>query len=169
MAGDDIFCTFEDRNDYTTIMNISKQSHASIVSMLKEAISRYVSGGGEHTLVTDIHLQPHADSGELLVFNDEDEELARAIIDEWVDDESDDFLAQVEPVLRGVVSGLQAEGALECLCLMKPYSFVLVDEEKETVAELLVVDDEETLLLDDELLKGLDEELDSFLKDLLEK
>lgn len=45
---------------------------------------------------------------------------------------------------------------------MKPYSFVLVDEDRETVAELLLVDDEDTLLLNDELLKGLDEELDAF-------
>ena len=52
---------------------------------------------------------------------------------------------------------------------MKPYSFVLVDEDRETVAELLLVDNEDTLLLNDELLKGLDEELDAFLKDLLEK
>ena len=45
---------------------------------------------------------------------------------------------------------------------------MLVDDEKETVAELLLMDDD-TLLLDGELLKGLDEELDAFLKDLLEK
>ena len=55
------------------------------------------------------------------------------------------------------------------LPLMKPYSFVLIDEEKETVAELLMVDDLETMFLNDNLLKGLDEELDAFLKDLLEK
>ena len=35
--------------------------------------------------------------------------------------------------------------------------------------ELLLIDDEDTLLLNDEFLKGLDEELDAFLKDLLEK
>ena len=147
---------------------ISEQSHSSIASLLKEAISRYVTGG-DNTWVTDIHLQPHPDSGELLVFNDEDEELARGIVDDWVDYEGDDFLAQVEPVLRNAVFRLQEEGDLNALCLMKPYSFVLVDEEKETVADLLVVDDEETLLLDDELLKGLDEELDAFLRNLLEK
>ena len=42
------------------------------------------------------------------------------------------------------------------------------DEDKETVAELLLIDDD-TLLVDDELLKGLDKELDEFLKNLLEK
>lgn len=136
--------------------------------MLKEAISRYVSGN-DNAVVTDIHLQPNPDSGELVIFNDEDEELARGIIDEWVEYESDDFLGQTEQVLRNAVGKLQQEGLLDKLCLMKPYSFVLVDEDKETVAELLLVDDEETLLLNDELLKGLDEELDAFLKDLLEK
>ena len=51
---------------------------------------------------------------------------------------------------------------------MKPFSFVLVDDDKETIAELLLLDDD-TLLINEELLKGLDEELDAFLKDLLEK
>ncbi len=149
-------------------MNISEQSHSSIASLLKEAISRYVSDSNTQ-VVSDIHLQPCAGSGELIIFNDEDEELARTIINEWVDHEDDDFLAQVEPLLKSHVTRLKEEGALDSLNLMKPFSFVLVDEEKETVADLLVVDDEETLLLDDELLKGLDAELDAFLKELLEK
>ena len=149
-------------------MNISEQSHSSIASMLKEAISRYVSGT-DNAVVTDIHLQPNPDSGELLIVNDEEEEEARGVIDEWVEYESDDFLGQTEQVLRNAVGKLQQEGLLDKLCLMKPYSVALVDEDKETVAELLVVDDEETLLLNEELLKGLDEELDAFLKDLLEK
>ena len=54
------------------------------------------------------------------------------------------------------------------MTILKPYSFVLVDDEKETIAELLLMDDD-TLLVNEELLKGLDEELDSFLKELLEK
>ncbi len=150
------------------MMNLSEQSHSSIASTLRDAINRYV-GGDENSVVTDIHLQPNQDSGELLVFDDDDEELARTIIDEWVDYESDDFYQEVESLLRAEVTALKDEGLLDRLCLMKPYSFVLVDDEKETVAELLLVDDDETLLLNDELLKGLDEELDAFLKDLLEK
>lgn len=150
------------------MMNISEQSHTSIASTLKEAVSRYITMD-DNSVVTDIHLQPRQDSGELLIFNDEDEELARTIIDEWVDYDGDDFYKEVEPVLRAEVTVLKDEGELDKLCLMKPYSFVLVDEEKETISELLLIDDEDTLLLDDELLKGLDEELDAFLKDLLEK
>ena len=46
-------------------------------------------------------------------------------------------------------------GDFDKVTILKPYSFVLVDEDKETVAELLLIDDD-TLLVDDELLKGLD-------------
>lgn len=149
-------------------MKMSEQSRASIVSALKTALCRYTSEGDE-TVVTDIHLQPNSESGELIIFDDDDQELSRTIINEWVEYESDDFYTVVEPILRAEVEALKESGKLEKLCLMKPYSFVLVDEDKETVAELLLVDDDDTLLLNDELLKGLDEELDAFLKDLLER
>lgn len=149
-------------------MKMSEQSRASIVSALKTALCRYASEGDE-TVVTDIHLQPNSESGELIIFDDNDQELSRTIINEWVEYESDDFYTVVEPILRAEVEALKESGKLEKLCLMKPYSFVLVDEDKETVAELLLVDEDETLLLNDELLKGLDEELDAFLKDLLER
>ncbi|WP_178288003.1 hypothetical protein [Phocaeicola plebeius] len=149
-------------------MKMSEQSRASIVSALKTALCRYASEGDE-TVVTDIHLQPNSESGELIIFDDDDQELSRTIINEWVEYESDDFYTVVEPILRAEVEALKESGKLEKLCLMKPYSFVLVDEDKETVAELLLVDEDDTLLLNDELLKGLDEELDAFLKDLLER
>ena len=63
---------------------------------------------------------------------------------------------------------MKDNGDFDKLTILKPYSFVLVDEDRETVAELLLIDDD-TLLVNDELLKGLDEELDTFLKELLEK
>lgn len=149
-------------------MNLSEQSRASIASTLKEALALYVANG-ENSVVTDIHLQPKQDSGELIVYDDDDRELSRTIIDEWVDYDSDDFYTQVEPLLRAEVTALKDGGGLEKLSLTKPYSFVLVDEDKETVSELMLVDEDETLLLNDELLKGLDQELDEFLKELLNK
>lgn len=149
-------------------MNISEQSHSATTSTLKEALERY-KASDDKSIVTDIHLQPKQDSGELIVFNDDDEELSRTIIDEWVEYNDDDFYKEAGNILKGALNAIKDEGELDHLCLMKPYSFVLVDDDKETVSELLLVDDEDTMLLDDELLKGLDEELDAFLKDLLEK
>ena len=55
---------------------------------------------------------------------------------------------------------------LENLVILKPYSFVLVDEDKETIEDLLLIDDD-IVIAEDGLLQGLDEELDDFLKKLL--
>lgn len=149
-------------------MDISEQSHAAIASTLKEALKRYISIG-EESVLTDIHLLPSQESGELTILDDDDNVLARTVIAEWVNYEGDDFYTEVESPLRDEVTLLKEQGLLDKLSLMKPYSFVLVDDEKETVADLLLIDDDETLFLNEELLKGLDEELDAFLKDLLEK
>ena len=149
-------------------MDISEQSHAAIASVLEEALKRYASAG-EESVLTDIHLLPNQDSGELIILDDDENVLARTVIAEWVNYEGDDFYTEIEPLLCTEVTALKEQGLLDKLSLMKPYSFVLVDDEKETVADLLLIDDNETLFLNDELLKGLDEELDAFLKDLLEK
>ncbi len=148
-------------------MDISEQSYAAITSVLREAVSKY-AGGGKDSAVTDIHVQPNPESGELIVFDDDDKELARTVIDEWVEYDSENFYKVVTPVLRKILTELKDGGTFDGLSLMTPFSIVLVDDEKETVAELLLIDDD-TILLDGELLKGLDEELDSFLKELLEK
>ena len=58
--------------------------------------------------------------------------------------------------------------SLQDLKILKPYSFVLIDDKKETIADLYIVDDD-TVIVDDELLKGLDEELDDFIKGLLDE
>ena len=148
-------------------MKLSQQSLSTIESAIQKAVGKYVCGC-EQTVVTDIHLQPDQISGRLNIFNDDDEELADVMIEEWATYEGDDFMDNVEPILRNLLCRMKNAGDFEKVSILKPYSFVLVDEEKETVAELLLVDDD-TLLVSDELLKGLDKELDDFLKELLEK
>ena len=82
--------------------------------------------------------------------------------------EGDDFYENMERILSNQLCNMKNQGDFDKLTIMKPFSFVLVDDDKETIAELLLLDDD-TLLVNEELLKGLDEELDAFLKDLLEK
>ena len=53
-------------------MKLSTQSHTAITSTLKKALERYFAAD-EQNIVTDIHLQPHPDSGELIIYNDEEE------------------------------------------------------------------------------------------------
>lgn len=149
-------------------MKLGAQSHASVVSTLRKALNRYSFNGGMSAL-TDIFMQANPHTGELLVCNDEDEILSSWLVPEWVDALPENFYEDAEAVLRKALNELRDEGLVDNLKLLKPYSFVLVDDDKETVAELMLVDDEETMLISGELLQGLDEELNTFLKDLLEK
>ena len=148
-------------------MKLSQQSLSTIESAIQKAVGKYVCGC-DQTAATDIHLQPDQTSGQLTIFNDDDEELANVMIEEWATYDGDDFMENVEPSLKSILCRMKEAGDFEKITILKPYSFVLVDEDKETVAELLLVDDD-TILVDDELLKGLDKELDEFLKNLLEK
>lgn len=150
-------------------MKLSSQSRSLIEQTLKTVLEAFPAGN-EQLAVTDIHIQPRCDSGELVVYNDEDEELAHAVVEEWADGEYEDdkFYAEVKTLFRELLKGWHDQGILDTLSIMKPYSFVLVDDEKETIAELLLVDDD-TMMLSEDLLKGLDEELNDFLKKLLEE
>lgn len=146
-------------------MKFSSQSCQYIKNSLQEALNNYVNL--DNFAITDIHIQPKQDSGELIIFDDDDLVLSRVVIDEWVDYEGDDFYSNVEELLHHELENINSSGYIDKLSIIKPFSFVMVDDEKETICEVLLVDDD-TLLLNDELLKGLDEELDSFLKKLLE-
>lgn len=148
-------------------MKLSEQSLSIIEAAIRQAVAKYTCNG-EQTDVTDIHLQPDQSSGQLTIYNDDDEELANVMIEEWATYDGDDFQENVELSLRNILCKMKEAGDFDKVAILKPYSFVLVDEEKETVAELLLMDDD-TILVNDELLKGLDKELDDFLKDLLEK
>ena len=145
-------------------MKLSAQSHTSIVNAIKKALDRYEQGT---VVVTDIHFQPVLETGELIIWNDDEEELIRVVVQDWQECNPEDFYASIESELKNLLIPLNEEGYFSGLSIMRPYSLVLVDEDKETIAELLLVDDD-AVLISNELLKGLDEELNSFLKDLLE-
>lgn len=148
-------------------MKLSQSALSLLEETIKRAIGKYTCGC-EQTIVTDIHLQANQNSGEFFLFDDDDQELANATIEEWMTYENDDFYESIERILSSLLCNMKNQGIFDKLTIMKPFSFVLVDDDKETIAELLLLDDD-TLLVNEELLKGLDEELDAFLKDLLEK
>jgi hypothetical protein len=146
-------------------MNLTPASTAALSEALNKIVQLY-SGEEDQLVSTDFYLQPLRESGKLLVFNDNDEEIASAVIEEWKSYEPDAFYEKVTNNLTEVIEAVNVEGELERLAVWMPYSFVLVDEERETIADLLLVDDD-TLLVKKGLLAGLDEELNKFITDLL--
>ena len=148
-----------------SIMRLSSSSMASLNEALRKVADLY-SGEEDQLVSTDFYFMPSAEEGRLHVFNDNDEEIAVAEVTEWHDYTPDTFYSAAEANLREAIKEANAEGELERLAVWMPYSFVLVDEERETVAELLLVD-EDTLLVTDSLLEGLDVELNEFIEKLL--
>ncbi|MBR7029678.1 MAG: hypothetical protein IKI06_00375 [Prevotella sp.] len=118
----------------------------------------------EATQMTDIHLRVTQESGELMAFDDDDNELNRCIVEQWIDNKDDDFYEQITPVLRKCLD--KQKQIIENMSILKPYSFVLEDDDKESIAELFVVDDD-VVIIDPDLMEGLDKDLDDFLDKLL--
>lgn len=147
-------------------MKLNHKSQEQIRSVIRTALEAFPCNGSQPA-ITDIYLQPNQQTGELLLFNDEDKDLAVATIEEWIGCEDTEFYKHAERILRNILTKLKESGDLEKASILQPYSFVLVDEDKETIADLLLQDDD-IMLIHEELLKGLDQELDSFLKELLE-
>jgi quinol monooxygenase YgiN len=116
------------------------------------------------TQMTDIHIRVNQETGELLAFDDEDSEINRCVIEQWIDNKDDDFYHEITPVMRKCVEKHKRD--IEQMSIMKPFSFVLEQDDKEAVAELYLVDDD-TVIIDPDLMEGLDEDLDKFLENLL--
>lgn len=118
----------------------------------------------EAEVMTDIHLRVNQESGELVTYDDDDSELNRCVVEEWIDNKDDDFYEQIVSVLRTCLENMH--DIVDNMSVLKPYSFVLEDEEKENIAELRVVDDD-TVIIDTELMAGLDEDLEDFFDKLM--
>ena len=103
-------------------------------------------------------------SGEMLAFDDDDNEVTRCVVEQWINNNDEDFYTGVEQTLMATLS---AQSALaDSLGILKPYSFVLENEDKENVAELYIADDD-TVIIGKDLMEGLDSDLNVFLEKLL--
>lgn len=120
----------------------------------------------ETSQMTDIHVRVSQDSGELLAFDDDDNEITRCVVEQWIENKDEDFYDEVAKLLRDVLRK-QAD-IIDHLGILKPYSFVLEDEDKEHIDELYLADDD-TIIVGGDLMENLDNDLDNFLNDLLKE
>jgi hypothetical protein len=145
-------------------MRLSESSFQEIKALLTGVINEF-RRPQEQSVVTDVHIMPIRETGDVTV-SDDDHDLATTRLSDLVEIPEEDFYQVMEKALRRILKDIDAEQPLENLAIWKPFSFVLVDDDRETVAELMLFDEDNTLL-SQSLMQGLDEELDSFLKDLL--
>ena len=116
------------------------------------------------SLLTDIHIRVLQESGEILAYDDDDQEITRCVVEQWIDNKDEDFYDQIAVILRNIFKRVHSE--VDNLGIIKPYSFVLENDDKESVAELYLVDDE-LVIIDPDLMTDLDDDLNAFLENLL--
>lgn len=145
-------------------MKASEQTIQQIERMLRK-ISQKFPSTEDPTILTDIHIRVSPDSGELLAFDDDDEEVTRCVVEQWIDNKEDTFYDDAADIMRRVLK--RQHELVDSLGILRPFSFVLEDEEKEHLAELYVADGD-TVILGGELMKDLDKDLDAFMEKLFE-
>jgi len=147
-------------------MKTSEQTVKQIERFYRKVADKFPADK-EAERMTDIHVRVSQDSGEMLAFDDEDEEITRCVVEEWIDAKSETFYQDIVPVLRKCIE--RQKGLVDNMSIMKPYSFVLEDDDKENIAELRLCDDETIIIDETELMEGLDKELDAFFDDLMKE
>lgn len=146
-------------------MKASEQTTQQITRAINKIAQKFPSTE-EANIMTDIHLRVSQDSGEMVAFDDDENELNRCVIEEWIDNKDEDFYHGIIGILRGVI--IHMKHTVDHLSILKPYSFVLENDDKEHVAELYLVDDD-IIIVSGELMKGLDKDLNDFFSELMKK
>lgn len=158
---------FELKNKKSDMNANSAKIQAVIEALFSAAIDK-LTQEENGSFLSDIYVQVDRETGELQIFDEEENLVEKNVIFDWVNnaDEEDAFNKRVAATLKAVLTVLQTKGAFEKPCFMKPFSVSLTDEDFVVVEELLFID-EDLLRLDDPFLKNLDEELKDFLDKLL--
>ena len=124
---------------------------------------------GSEPVLTDIVLRVFPHSGEVRFYDDDDRALMRIVIEEWIHGSRDEeFYQKVTPILRQAIGEVRQE-VVEPMSVLRPFTFVMQDEDGETITDLYIVDDQETMILSGNLLEGVDEDLDAFFKELMKE
>ena len=145
-------------------MKATQQTLQQIQRAIRKVVDKYPSTADP--VLTDLHMQVKPESGELRIFNDEMEELMRIVVDQWLEPTEEDLYDAAAIAIKQSIVSLRDE--VEQMSILHPFSFVLMGEDGETMSDIYIVDDDQ-LILDTELLKGLDQELDEFLEELLKE
>ncbi len=146
-------------------MNCTNQTLQVVANGLS-AVCQHFPQTTDSTLMTDIIMQVNGETGTLRITDDDDNVIFFDTVEEWIGDDSEDFYSSIETLLRQQIH--QRAERLDNLAIIKPYSFILVDGDKETVNELYVVDDDTIVFDTSELMQNLDKDLDDFFDKLMD-
>ena len=146
-------------------MKPTEQTLQQIGRTIKKIADKFPASK-EAAMLTDVHLRVTQETGELVAFDDDDREITRSIVEQWIDNKDDDFYDEVAAQIRKVIE--KQKEVADNLSILKPYSFVLEDDDRQPVTELYVVDDD-TVIIDPDLMEDFDKDLDVFFEKLMKE
>ena len=117
-------------------MEASKQTIQQIERTLRKVIAKFPADA--EPVMTDIHLLVSNYTGEIRTYNDDDEELDRCVVEQWIKSSDEDFYEDIVPILRRCIEDMRP--SIMQMSIMQPFSFVLIDIEVGIVT-VLVADD----------------------------
>lgn len=146
-------------------MRATEQTQQQIERFVKKIAQKFPQSH-EASQLTDIHIRVTQESGEMMAFDDDENEITRCVVEQWIDNKDEDFYDQVLLILRNQFKRLRK--IIDDFGILKPYSLVLENDDKEPMGELYLADDD-TVIVSGDLMEGLDKELDDFFNDLMKK
>lgn len=146
-------------------MKATEQTQQQIERFVKKIAQKFPQSQ-EASQLTDIHIRVTQESGEMMAFDDDENEITRCVVEQWIDNKDEDFYDQVLLILRNQFKRLRK--IIDDFGILKPYSLVLENDDKESMGELYLADDD-TVIVSGDLMEGLDKELDDFFNDLMKK
>ena len=149
-------------------MNSKEKMNSAVNQLLDECVKQMHELYKEEE-ITDFYIHVDTDSGEVRIVDDNDTLLSREVIPSDIasDEENgipDGLLPDLRQVLQDELQRRYNAKVFDEVNVFHPFSFLL--ETADDIEDLLIVDDA-NYIIGDELLKDLDEDLDSFIDNLL--
>ena len=147
-------------------MSSTSSLSESIRFFLDRAIDK-ITGNYSDEEITDFYIHFDTDTNELTMVDDNDLRLSKAtLVSEDEELDMDSLKTFIKDILRKELSSLNTNKAFDQFNIFRPFSFVYEDDD--TMEDILIVDNS-TFIIGDDLMKDLDDDLDSFFKKLMEE
>jgi hypothetical protein len=142
----------------------NKMNATALKKIIENSTERFQENENQIKIVTDFHITVDNADGIVKISDDDNTELASGIVSDLISANEE----ATTNLLQTTLNEMDKENKFNNTNIYKPFSFLLEDNDGETIAELLIIDDD-NIFVNDELLKGLGQELDDFFADLMKE
>ena len=125
----------------------------------------------QHITLSDMYIRVQEDDGpQFVIYDDTDNVLLSVPLDGWnewkISEGIDDSMTPFVSLLEETVNIPEIYGLFDSFDYDTPFSLLFVDENMDTIAEILTID-HENIVLGDDFWEKMDRELDEFYERLM--